>query len=219
MRPQYDRFGISYITPTAERAHGMFIINVIRNHLTPHLDKLQPNMVHDLRRSIDGLLGLDSESWRNVCLMDVIMKTITKSTNRVFFGSPLCEDESYLYSSQMFSILYGAGAVLVGQLLPPVLKPLVGYSMAVPIYIWQKKSYRYLVPLFRARMDDMVRKRRDPTFDFLAPIDMITGVIATAMDNEDSPDFKPEALAETLLFTVSRPKPASPTANSADDTT
>ncbi|KAK4694552.1 hypothetical protein P7C71_g3051, partial [Lecanoromycetidae sp. Uapishka_2] len=87
------------------------------------------------------------------------------------------------------------------MLTPPIFKPFLGYLIAVPVYIWQRKSYSYLIPIIRDRMRDIVRQRGDSNLAYQAPIDMITGVVATALDNQSSsPDFRPEALAEHLLF-------------------
>ena len=203
-RPQLERFGYTYLVPTVDTHHSQFITTVIRKHLTPNLGVLQPNMFHDIRDKIDSLMGQDEESWREICLMDVISKTVFKATNRVFLGSPLCEDEGYLRSSASFSNWLGAGAIIVGQLLPPLLKPFFGYCMAIPIYVQQRLSYRYLIPLFEKRIEDMTRKREDPSFKFEEPRDLVSWVVATALeDRKIAPECKPTALAEHLLFTVS----------------
>ena len=79
-------------------------------------------------------MGIDTDGWREVCLWDTMQKTIFKSTNRVFVGLPLCEDEGYLRSSAAFANWLGAGAIIVGQYMPSVFKPWFGYLAAIPIY-------------------------------------------------------------------------------------
>jgi len=87
--------------------------------------------------------------------------------------------------------------------MPPVMKPVFGYLMVIPIHIWKKKSYRYLLPVFKERMDNIVRERKDPGFELEEPRDMISWLVAIALEIEDIPDFETEVLVEHLLFTVS----------------
>ena len=126
-----------------------------------------------------------------------------KSTNRIFVGSPLCQDEGYIRSSAAFANWLGVGAIVVGQFLPSILKPFLGYLTAVPIYIQKKKSFGYLIPVFKERMKNLRGKRGDPNFVFEKPKDMITWMTNAVLDNPGTSSSKPEALAERILFFVS----------------
>ena len=148
-------------------------------------------------------MGIDTDGWREVCLWDTMQKTIFKSTNRVFVGLPLCEDEGYLRSSAAFANWLGAGAIIVGQYMPSVFKPWFGYLAAIPIYIQKTKSFGYLLPMFKERMENIRRKRIDPSFEFGEPNDMITWMATAVIENPSTSHSKPEALAERILFMVS----------------
>lgn len=205
--PQVGRFAIDYLLPGLDFNHDLFMMDIARKDLTRNLGRLQPSVYKDLRASVDDFMGLDTVSWREICLWDVMQKTIFKSTNRVFVGMPLCQDEGYLRSSAAFATYIGAGAIVVGQYMPSMFKPFFGYLAAIPIYVQQKRSFGYLVPVFKERLENIKRKRTDPTFKFEEPNDMITWMVTAILDKNPGTSFmKPEALAERILFLVS-PEP------------
>lgn len=200
---QVGRFAVSYLAPLMNLEHDMYMIDVVRKDLTRNLGALHPDIFEDVRESIDALFGLDSNSCRRIPIFDTMQKVIFKSSNRIFVGAPLCHDESFVTSSANFAQWLGAGAVIVGQLMPSFLKPIFGYLVAVPIFIAQAKTFRHLVPLFKQRVKDIQRKREDPSFVFDEPKDMITYMVAAALDNQDAHSSRPAAMAEHLLFFVS----------------
>lgn len=201
--PQVGRFAIPYLAPALDFNHDMFMMDVIRKDLTRSLGKLQPDVFHDMHKSVDGLFGLDDQQWREVPLFATMQKIIFKSTNRVFVGLPLCHNEAFLNSSAAFAQWLGAGAVVVGQLMPSIFKPFFGYLIAVPIYIARMRSFQHLIPVFQDRMRDIRRKRTDPSFMFDAPKDMITWMVTAALDNHHAKANRADAMAERLLFFVS----------------
>ena len=201
--PQMGRFAIEYLAPGLDINHELFMIDIARKDLTQNLGRLQPSVYDDIRESIDELMGIDTNCWREVCLWDTMQKTIFKSTNRVFVGLPLCQDEGYLRSSAAFANWLGVGAIIVGQYMPSVFKPWFGYLTAIPIYIQKTKSFGYLLPMLKQRMENIRRKRTNPSFEFEEPIDMITWMTTAVIDNPSTSHSKTEALAERILFLVS----------------
>ena len=201
--PQVGRFAIPYLAPTLDFNHDGFMIDVVRKDLTRNLGKLQLDIFHDLRESVDDLLGLDNESWRETCIFETLQKIIFKSTNRAFVGLPLCQNEGFLQSSAAFAQWLGVGTIIVGQLMPSIFKPVFGYLLAVPIYIAQRRSFRSLVPVFKERLKNIRHQRTDSSFIFDEPRDMISWMATAAIDSQDSKASRPEALAERLLFFVS----------------
>ena len=201
--PQVGRFAIDYLAPGLDVTHDLFMMDAIRKDLTRNLGRLQPIIYQDIRESIDELMGTDTDGWREVCLWETMQKIIFKSTNRVFVGLPLCQDEGYLRSSAAFANWLGAGAILVGQYMPSLFKPLFGYLMAIPIYIEKNKAFGYLMPASKERMENIRRKRSDPTFEFEEPKDMITWVATAVIDNPTTRHSNPKGLAERVLFLVS----------------
>ena len=201
--PQVGRFAIEYLAPGLDVNHDLFMMDAVRKDLTRNLGRLQSSIYQDMSESIDELMGIDTDNWREICLWETMQKTVFKSTNRVFVGLPLCQDEGYLRSSAAFANWLGAGAIVVGQYMPSVLKPFFGYLTAIPICIQKNKSFGYLLPVFKERMENIRRKRADPTSEFIEPKDMITWMSTAVIDNPTTTHSKPEALAERILFFVS----------------
>ena len=201
--PLKETVGIPYIVPTMDMAHDTYNTGVIRKYATRNLGRLQPDIFCDIKGSIDNLLGFDQENWREIALYDTIQEVLFKSSNRVFVGEPLCNNKVFLRSSAIFANLAGAGAVIVGELLPLVLKPVFGYAFAIPIWIAQMFAFRYLVPEIRLRMINIERKRSDPKFYWVEPKDMLTWIVVAAMERGDPREDTPEKIAQRLLFLVS----------------
>lgn len=201
-----DRLALPYLAPTFDY-HDTSLVDVLRKDLTRNIGKLQPAVFEDMRQSIDALLGVDSEdtSWREVNLFHTLEKIIFKSTSRVFVGEPLCHDKGYLRWSAAFAEYLGAGFLIVGQMMPSLFKPVVGYLAAIPIYVAQRKSFTYLKPLFRQRLENMRRKKVDPSFDFEEPKDLVTWMAATALNREGTEPIQLNDIAQRLLFLVSVP--------------
>ena len=201
--PQVGRFAIEYLAPGLDVNHDLFMMDAVRKDLTRNLGILQPSIYQDVSESIDELMGIDTDNWREICLWETMQKTVFKSTNRVFVGLPLCQDEGYLRSSAAFANWLGARAIVVGHYMPSVLKPFFGYLTAIPIYIQKNKSFGNLLPVFKERMENIRRKRADPTFEFNEPKDMITWMSTAVIGNPTTTHSKSEALAERILFFVS----------------
>ena len=201
--PLRETVGTPYLVPTMDMRHDMYIIDVVRKDVTRNLGRLQPDIFCDLKGSIDNLLGFDQENWREIPLYDTIQEVLFKSSNRVFVGEPLCNNKVFLRSSATFANLVGVGAVIVGELLPLVLKPVFGYALAIPIWIAQMLAFRYLVPEIRRRMINIRRKRSDPKFHWVEPKDMLMWIVVAAMERGDPKADRPEKIAQGLLFLVS----------------
>ena len=70
--PQVGRFAIDYLSPGLDFNHGLFMMDVVRKDLTRNLGRLQGDVFNDLRESIDELMGLDNDSWHEICLFETM---------------------------------------------------------------------------------------------------------------------------------------------------
>ena len=201
--PLRESVGIPYLIPTMDQSHDSYIMDVVRKDLTRNLGRLQPEIFSDLKESVDRLFGLDEDKWRDIRLYPALEKILFKSFNRAFIGDPLCTHVTFLRASAAFSNLLGIGAVLVGELLPLCLKPLLGYPLAIPIGIAESLSYSYLVPEIKRRLLDAQRKRTDPSYKWVEPRDMLTWIVIAALEKGDPVALKPQKIAQGLLFLVS----------------
>ena len=198
--PQAGRFAIPYLAPTLKFQHDMAMIDVFRKDLTRSLGKMQPEVVRDMRASVDMALGTDLETWKEINLWDAMSKITFRTSNFVLVGKTLACNEFFTGATAMFATILGLGAVTVGQLLPPIFKPIVGYLFAIPIYIAQKVAFSYMIPQIKARSKDLKHQRADPSFDWQRPDDMLMWMTAAAMDRNDPKADKPVCIAERMLF-------------------
>lgn len=198
--PQVGRFAIPYLAPTLEFNHDMAMKDVFRKDLTRNLGRMQPDVVRDMKASVDEIFGTDLEIWKEINLWDTMSMIIFRSTNGVLVGQLLGRNDMFVRATAAFANLLGVGAVTVGQLLPSIFKPIIGYMLAVPIYVAQKISFFYMIPQIKARMRNLRRKRADPTFNWEQPKDMLMWMVAAAVDRNDPKADRPVSVAERMLF-------------------
>ena len=200
--PIAKALGLPYLVPTLDVQHNLYYMDVIRKGTTRNLGKLQPDIFSDLKGRIDRHFGSDQEQWRHVPLYETLQEILFETSSRVFLGSPLCYNKFFLRSLMVFFDILGLGTIVVGELLPLVLKPILGYLMAIPIYVTQVLALQYLVPEIKKRMANLRRQRGDPAFEWDQPKDMLMWLVIAALDRQDPQAEKPERIAQGLLFLV-----------------
>ena len=173
----------------------------IRKDFLRNLPKVQPDLFDDMKRSVDTLFGVDTDEWREVCVWKAMEHIILSSTNRLFFGPPLCENEEYIRFSGWFAFWLGFGGVVVGSLIPSIIRPIVGYLAAIPVYINRNRSLKFLIPVIAKRMDDLKAYRDGRAPDYIKPDNLITWIIEKLLDANDT-SSPPALIAEQLLFFV-----------------
>lgn len=85
----------------ASLAENPVHLAVIRKDLTRGIEALIPEMVDELQEAVDEIWGLGAsesekagsggDGWREVKVFDSMMGIISRGSNRVFVGLPLCE--------------------------------------------------------------------------------------------------------------------------------
>ena len=175
----------------------------LRKEVTRNLGRLQPAMIEDLRCTIDQAMGLDTESWNEVCIKKAMDNVFFKSISHVLVGSSLYRNEEYIRCSIRFATWWGIAVVLVGQYISWMIKPFIGYLGALPVYYTQRKVLKLLVPVVRDRLSNTKRKRADPSFDYKEPVDMLTWITQAMLDDPETMNHPPEFLAKRVLFLVS----------------
>ena len=194
---------MNYLLPGLDINQDAFLLGSVRKDLTRNLGRLQPAMIEDITYAIDKAMGLDTESWKEVCIIKAMESVVMRSTSRVLVGEALSRNEDYVHYSIAFTNWLGAGALVVGQYLPWMLKPFVGYLGALPVYYYRQKALKFLLPVIRDRIANIKRKRADPFFEYEEPKDLITWIVQAALDNPETQNVAPEFLGTRLLFFVS----------------
>ena len=191
---------IDWLLPTVmDPLHDLFMFDVVRRDLPRNLNILQPIILEELRKATERSMGLDTDSWHEICLWQTMRTIIKTVSNRVLFDLPLCEDQGFLKSMETFSSWLGTGAFVAGQLVPWPLRPFVGSFIAIPVYLHLKLSLRSLLPPVKKRMEDIRRGGEYEHNNFM------TWYVAAVLNADvDVSVKKPEAIAERLLLLVSK---------------
>ncbi|KAK2615035.1 hypothetical protein N8I77_001814 [Diaporthe amygdali] len=100
-------------------------VDVARHVLTKDLETFVEPVREEIQLAIDALLGLDTENWQTVDLLDTMRMIINRAGCRFVVGVPLCRDEGYLAAAitSLESIVLNAG---VTGFMPPLLRPFFG---------------------------------------------------------------------------------------------
>ncbi|CAG8402472.1 unnamed protein product [Penicillium salamii] len=181
---QAEKVGIKYFLPGFDLYSPIAAVEALRLHLTRSLGKIQGDLVDELRRSVDAQLGVDEE-WKEVNLHNTLNNIVFRTSGRVLFGKSLARNDKFMYNLMNVSTWFGAGMLFIGQLCPWQLRRVLGLLFSIPILYHRSVCTRYLLPYFVERLNNMQRKRQDPSFDYSPPEDMITWTYRAAFDMKD----------------------------------
>lgn len=63
----------------------------IRRDLTRSIGDLIPDIEDELNLGADKYWGVDTHNWNEINVMDTVRKMVTRTSNRIFVGTSLCE--------------------------------------------------------------------------------------------------------------------------------
>ncbi|CAG7916207.1 unnamed protein product [Penicillium olsonii] len=178
---QVETTAIKYIIPGLDLYTPDASVEALRTHLTRSLGKIQPDLVDELRRSVDAQLGMSTD-WKEIKLHDALNEIVFRTSGRVLFGESLTRDNKFIRNLIGLATWFGAGILFVGQLCPWQLKRIVGSVFCIPLMYHRAVCTGYLLPYFRERLEKMQRKRQDPSFDYAPPEDLITWTYRAEFD-------------------------------------
>ncbi|PCH34273.1 cytochrome P450 [Wolfiporia cocos MD-104 SS10] len=128
--------------------HPIHII-AIKERLTKNLGPLFPEVVDEVQTAFQELLPGKPGEWVSVMAYPMMSQVISRASNRVFVGLPLCRNKEYLKLACEFSNEVMKGCVAM-NVVPIPLKPFVGRLLP-----WSRrairKMYPYVEPLYRER--------------------------------------------------------------------
>ena len=200
--PQGKRIAIQYTMPFIDFSHDSFHVD-IRKVLTPNLEKLQGIIFDEMRRNVDIAFGTGLQSWREVNLYKSMESIMFSSLNRVAVGDPLCSNNCYLQSLSSLLHWLGGSGLVSGQLMPPLFKPLAGYSAAVPVHYYKRKALSHLIPVIKARMSAFQDPQINRGSQSESSKSVLSWMVASLMEGNDRRALTPEVIAMNILFIVS----------------
>ena len=127
-----------------------------------------------------------------------MMRTIDRASNRMFVGQSLCKNEDYLSNMGKFAQDVIRCTVLMSFVSRP-LRPLFGPFISIPNTLHWWRTKRHVVPLIKDRLENMARKRREPSFKWEPPNDYVTWHIETALAEGKAKELEPEMISRFLM--------------------
>ena len=81
----------AYTVRHPEITHNDMLDQLIKKDLTRTTGSLNADVMDELELTFGELLGNDTEQWKDVCVWDCMIRTVTRTANRVFVGPELCK--------------------------------------------------------------------------------------------------------------------------------
>ena len=176
-----------------DMVHG----RVIRREMTKELDSYADLIVEEIEHSLSLNWGSQPGVWKEVKVYDTMLDVISRISNRVLVGLPLCRNPEYLHSASTFarSVVITAGILnLLPAILRPILSPLI---LAYDTYHYRQIA-KHIYPIVRERMSDF-----KPGMDYRMPDyskhhDYIQWALHDAFSNDDPAERTPEMITKRL---------------------
>ncbi|KIJ46006.1 hypothetical protein M422DRAFT_59646 [Sphaerobolus stellatus SS14] len=127
-------------------------VSILRGKLTRSLGGLFSIMHEEIVEAFNDELPQDNDAWRSFCVIKKAMIIVSRASNRVFVGVPLCRNPEYIKLSIQHTIYVAIVARLL-ELVPWPLKGAVGriISMSTSSFALGRK---HIGPLVDQRMKE-----------------------------------------------------------------
>ncbi|TDL22834.1 cytochrome P450 [Rickenella mellea] len=170
-------------------ADNDFHVAIIRSQLTRNLGVVFPEVRDEIVQSFEELIPSSNE-WVGYPALETFMQIVTRTSNRIFVGLPVCRDPEYI----KLNIEYTIQAVKVGAVIaltPHILRPLVGRLLS-PIRSGVRRGSKHLRPVIEDRL------RRYEEYGVNYP-DKPNDLLSWIMDQAEGEERKVENLVLRLM--------------------
>ncbi|CAK5282148.1 unnamed protein product [Mycena citricolor] len=184
-----DAIQIKYTMGT-ELIKNSFHTIAVRTSLTRNLGKVFPEVRDEIECAMDDVFALHDDDWKLVPVIPAMMKVVSRTSNRLFVGLPLCRNETYLNLTVMNTIeIVQRGEKLSAW--PEFLKPLVA-----PFIVTRMKRLREMLGFVGSIIEERIAKEDalGPNYEG-KPNDLISWLLESA-----GPEGRhPEPIAARIL--------------------
>lgn len=155
------------------------------------------DVLNEISASLTEGFGVDTEGWQKVKAVTTMFETAQRAVNRVFVGLPLCRDPGYLKATHRWEIFFALSANVLRDLVPNLLKPLIGPMMALPLAAVKWLAVRRILPTIRKRVDKLKAARGSERVVQEAdrPNDMLQWIIEAAAQKHNPAELDPWNIA------------------------
>jgi len=128
-------------------------INVVRGPLTRNLGLLFPDVIDEIDLAFPEAIRLKGDEWVSISVMETMAKVVSRASNRVFVGLPLCRDPEFLSTVVNFAFAVSLGRDVL-SVVPGVFRGVAGRLLP-----WSKRAIRktseYIEPIIQERLQKL----------------------------------------------------------------
>ncbi|KAG2412462.1 hypothetical protein HFD88_010019 [Aspergillus terreus] len=124
---------------------------LVKSDINSKLEAVCDGMNEELKYAFDKYVGCDTESWKEVDLLETIRMVIMAAASRFTVGFPLCRNEAYLRACWKVNdgIMINGG--LTGAT-PRLLRPIVGPLVTMKLRQSIEQVKKHVEPIYRQRV-------------------------------------------------------------------
>ncbi|KAJ2981017.1 hypothetical protein NQ176_g2278 [Zarea fungicola] len=171
-----------------DKAITHFLTRIVNDSLSKNLDLMHESMYSEICTAVQGTLAKCDDSWQPFNVYNTVRDINSKVMARLMFGSPICHDEEFLASYHGFLNTIGISVMVIGQL-PAVLRGLVGPFFSIPLWYFNRRLQKVVLPVVRKRLSRV----EDPVGD---ENDVLAECIKSTLKDEA---LRKESSAEMLI--------------------
>lgn len=167
--------------------------DVIRKYLTKKLPEVTSDTMEEVETALAELWGTDTEEFQEVPILASVEKILARADNRVFVGLPLCRNDDYLSMTVKFATDVAINGMII-NVLPRILKPVLGRLLTITNRIHYYKARRHLMPHIEQRLAAYNKaEKKSPHNDF------ITWIIEDAIKHGDARGLDPKVISFRII--------------------
>jgi len=164
-------------------------VEVIRSKLTRNIADIFKEVRDELVRYLDASIPVHGDDWVKVPIVETMQSVVCATTNRVFVGAPLCQDQDYQNLNLNFAVNLIKFATVI-SLFPKPLKPIAARVLSnLPSQIRREMEF------IRPMVEDRFARMEEFGEDWDKPNDMLMWFMSQSRGVEKSL----ESLAQRLL--------------------
>lgn len=175
---------------------------VVSRFLTRNLGTAQGECADEIAKSVDDAMGVETNVWRDVNMVDMFKEVGDRSGVRALFGKTLCRDREFLRVLGRYKTLMGFGIFFNGQL-PPGVRQVVALLLAIPFRVCKGRVKKVLVPIVEERMREAMRGTDDVAGEEGGQ-NLLTQCVRTVLKEKSNVQrSSPDHIADQFLVLVS----------------
>lgn len=175
---------------------------LLHKRLTREVGNMIPDLLDEIRAATDECWGIDTDTWKEVCVYETMRPVLGRTINRAFVGKPLCRDPKLMGNGVAFAQDMPLAATLLKLIWSP-LRPFAAPFITLPNRIHTHKFHSVLKPEIQRRIMEWEIRNSDPEKQASqagAPLDFLEWMIQQAKEIGDPWYLQWDTLASRLLL-------------------